>query len=364
MSRWPSPLDGMAVDAHFWSKQNVFITGHTGFKGAWLSLLLKQFGTSISGYSLAESPTAPCLYDAANLSRLFDFDVRGDIADLDQVKSSLLKAQPTILVHMAAQSLVLESYESPIETYMTNVMGTAHVLEAARMVPSIKAIVIVTTDKCYRNVQTQSGYKEDSPLGGYDPYSNSKACAELVSDGYRSSFFANDDSAQIATARAGNVIGGGDWADNRLLPDCYRAFSSEKVLELRNPEAIRPWQHVLEPLVGYMALAEHLVNHKAGAASAWNFGPSKQDELEAHQVANIAQQVWGSGELVNRPDSASPVETKILRLDSSKAISELSWKPKWSAQQAVEHAMSWYYAVHNGADPSATSEEQINDYLA
>ena len=354
----------MALDTKFWSDQRVLVTGHTGFKGAWLSLLLSKLNASISGYALQDAPTNPNLFESAELSHIFSNDTRANILDLTPLKRALDEFQPTILFHMAAQSLVLESYRSPIDTYQVNVMGTANVLEAARTIPSLKAVVIVTTDKCYKNTESNLAYSENDLLGGYDPYSNSKACAELVTDSYRSSFFSTDSNTKIATARAGNVIGGGDWAANRLLPDCFRAFSSETPLELRHPTAIRPWQHVLEPLYGYLLLAEKLSNKIEGADSAWNFGPAASNELETQHVVELAKSAWGSGQVLKHTDQEAPVETKVLRLNSSKAIQQLGWSPRWSAEQAIEKTMSWFRATHEGANYRHESERQIAEYLA
>ncbi|MEM7359286.1 MAG: CDP-glucose 4,6-dehydratase [Pseudomonadota bacterium] len=353
----------MGVNPEFWSNQEIFITGHTGFKGSWLSLLLNRFGAPLHGFSLEEPPTVPSLFELAGLDRIFASDTRDDVGNLASLKDTMASVKPTIVFHLAAQPLVLDSYSDPVGTYMSNVLGTVNVLEAARHVPSVRAIVVITTDKCYEVSDGVTAHREEDRLGGHDPYSASKACAEVVSNSYRLCFFKDTDGPQIATARAGNVIGGGDWATNRLVPDCFRAFSEGKPLELRNPFAVRPWQHVLEPLTGYLLLAQKLYSGDPEVASAWNFGPERDDELQTRQVAEIALRTWGSGEIQESGESSDHVETEILRLDSSKASNRLNWRPRWNAEQAIEKSISWYQTVHAGAGAREETEKQIAEYF-
>lgn len=352
----------MELDAKFWKEQRVFITGHTGFKGSWLGLYLKKMGATIAGYSLSPT-TSPSLFESAHLGDLYEEDHRANICDYEKLSKIVLEFQPTVLFHMAAQALVLDSYNDPLTTFKSNVIGTANVLEASRYCSALKSIVVVTSDKCYEIASGGLAYTEDCRLGGYDPYSNSKACAELVTQSFKSSFFNDEEATKIASARAGNVIGGGDWSKNRLLPDCYKAFSNDQAIVLRQPDAIRPWQHVLEPISGYIRLAKLLIEDGNAFSQAWNFGPSEQDALSVKEVADLSATAWGNAVVKLDSKHTKLVETDVLLLDSSKAILHLGWQPKWSATQAINKTMDWYKAIHNGADPRLQTEAQIEEYL-
>lgn len=357
-------MGGVVINTKFWAEQNVFITGHTGFKGSWLSILLSKLGVrDMVGYSL-KPPTTPNLFELANISNLFSCNNFADIVNSQEVSNAIQEAKPTIIFHMAAQSLVIESYKTPVSTFATNITGTANILDAARYLDSLKSVVVVTSDKCYENNKSGVPHIESDRLGGHDPYSSSKACAELVTKSMRDSFFNDNNAALIATARAGNVIGGGDWADNRLIPDCYRSFSSSSELILRNPNSVRPWQHVIEPLIGYILLAEQLANRTTNVATAWNFGPNSSSELKTKQVAEIAKNTWGKASVTYDMNSSNFVETELLKLDSQKAHKELSWVPKWSAEEAIQKSILWYKAVHDGACPRVQTEANISEYLA
>ena len=350
----------------FWAGRRVFLTGHTGFKGAWLALWLSEMGAKVSGYARDPS-TDPSLCDILSLPALLAADHRADVLDLERLAASMAGASPQIVFHMAAQALVHEGYRDPVDTFATNVMGTLHVLEAARKVPGIQAIVVVTTDKCYENNESTRAYREEDRLGGADPYSASKACAELVAAACRSSFYAGQPGkAAVATARAGNVIGGGDWARDRLMPDCVRAFAAGEPVVLRHPAAVRPWQHVLEPLLGYLMLAEALAGAKgADFASGWNFGPEPAGEGTVLQVASLAAKAWGEAARI-RPDPAASTfkESHILRLDSTKARQHLGWKPRWQLERAVGETARWYREWHRGGDMPAFTRAQIAAYAA
>ncbi|WP_199309279.1 MULTISPECIES: CDP-glucose 4,6-dehydratase [unclassified Limnothrix] len=344
-----------------WQEQSVLVTGHTGFKGAWLCLWLHQLGARVSGLAL-DPPTNPSLYQVVSFERLLESDLRVDVRDGVAIEAAICQTQPTVIFHLAAQPLVKRSYELPVKTYATNVMGTAHVLEAARLVDSVRAIIVVTTDKCYENQEWVYPYRENDRLGGFDPYSNSKACAELVVSAYRSSFLGPQGIA-VATARAGNVIGGGDWATGRLIPDCVRAFQAAEPLKLRYPQAVRPWQHVLEPLSGYLRLAEALLGDRAlEFCEAWNFGPDAVDTVTVGEVAKLAAEVWGGTVEIAKinPDYH---EAGLLQLDSSKARSRLYWKPRWSLNQAVESTVSWYRAYYDGREMQQVTQEQILEFV-
>jgi CDP-glucose 4,6-dehydratase len=345
----------------FWAGKRVFITGHTGFKGGWLSLWLAARGAEVHGYSLPPV-TSPNLFDQAAIRERIAGHILADIRDLGALSSAMARAKPDIVFHMAAQPLVRQSYSEPVETYAVNVMGTANVLEAARRLGSVSALVNVTTDKCYENKEWVWGYRENEPLGGHDPYSSSKACSELVAAAYRASFHGSG-RPWIATGRAGNVIGGGDWAEDRLLPDIFRALAEGKTMTVRYPGAIRPWQHVLEPLSGYVALAEQLVGDGRAFASAWNFGP---DDKDAKPVGWILEEVRAQcPELRWEVESAPTLhEANFLKLDSSKARAALGWRPRWSLATALEKSIEWHRAYRSGNDPAETCLEQIADYEA
>lgn len=348
----------------FWAGRRVFITGHTGFKGAWLSLWLADLGAEVTGYA-RDPVTVPNLFSLAQVSSHI-LDVRGDIRDREKLEAAIANAQPEVLFHLAAQPLVRESYRSPIETFETNIIGTAYLLEAIRLVPTVRSVVIVTTDKCYENTEKQEGYRETDPLGGYDPYSSSKAAAEIVTSAYRSSFFKSDSlmpqRVGIATARAGNVIGGGDWSPERLVPDFVRSLVLSQPLTLRNVKSVRPWQHVLEPLKGYLLLAERLYYDGDRYSGAWNFGPSDQDHLMVETMITMLQSELGASVPLAFPQQAQPHETQILRLDSAKAISQLEWKPLFNAQQAVQWTANWLRKYLADDDMSTATRQQILQY--
>ncbi len=343
-----------------WQGRRVLLTGHTGFKGAWLSLWLRQLGAEVTGLSLAPH-TEPNLFTAARVGDEMH-SVLGDIRDPATVESVFEEARPEIVFHMAAQALVRSSYSDPVGTYATNVMGTVHVLDAVRRSPSTRAVVVVTSDKCYENREWAWPYRETDTLGGHDPYSNSKGCAELVAAAFRSSFFGNAGPA-IATARAGNVIGGGDWALDRLVPDAVRAFERKEVLHIRNPAAIRPWQHVLEPLRGYLALAEALHDHGARFAGPWNFGPAADAVQPVSAVAGALAKFWPGARWEVTPGE-HPHEANTLCLDCSKARAELGWSAALRFEQAVEETAGWYARFLAGESAQALCREQLARYEA
>ncbi|MCW8354486.1 CDP-glucose 4,6-dehydratase [Marinomonas pontica] len=354
-----------SVTASFWHGKKVFLTGHTGFKGSWLSIWLQQMGASVKGFSL-EPPTTPALFDVANVAEGMESEI-GDIRDREHIKKSMLAFNPDILIHMAAQPLVRLSYIQPVETYETNVMGTIHVLEAARLCTNLKAIVNVTTDKCYENKEWEWGYRENEPMGGYDPYSNSKGCVELVTSAYRQSFFSAQGSAQLASGRAGNVIGGGDWADDRLIPDILRAFQKQEAVVVRNPLATRPWQHVLEPLSGYLVLAEALYESHGkqdlNVSEGWNFGPKDEDAQPVEWILNAMVKQWGEGADWVLDKNPQPHEAKFLKLDISKAKSKLHWQPTWRLEQTLNRIINWHKVWLSGADMKEACQQEVEDYL-
>ena len=355
----------MAINQEFWRKKKVLITGHTGFKGSWLSLLLHNLGSEVYGYAL-EPPTTPSLFNEAGISELLSSNI-GDIRDYSELSKFIKSVNPEIVIHMAAQSLVRESYKNPVDTYAINVMGTVNLLEAVKQTPGIKAVVNVTTDKCYENREWYWGYRENEPLGGYDPYSNSKGCSELVTTAYRSSFFNSEEYSKhgvgLASARAGNVIGGGDWADDRLIPDFIRAITKGEEVKIRSPYAIRPWQHVLEPLSGYLMLSERLYTEGPKFAGAWNFGPDDKDVKNVEWIAERFFNIWGEG--VNFTIDKNPHlhEANYLKLDCSKVKSELTWFPKWDIITSLESVVTWYKAYLNGSKVRNITEMQISDYF-
>jgi CDP-glucose 4,6-dehydratase len=348
------------VNPSFWKGKKVFLTGHTGFKGSWLSLWLQSMGAVVKGYSLAP-PTSPSLFIEADVASTMESQI-GDIRDLDVLKKSMLDFNPDILIHMAAQPLVRLSYIEPVDTYTTNVIGTVNVLEAARTCPNLKAIVSVTTDKCYENKEWVWGYRENEPMGGHDPYSSSKGCAELVTSAYRNSFFNSNDSAALATARAGNVIGGGDWADDRLIPDILKAFENSKAVVVRNPLSTRPWQHVLEPLSGYLVLAEHLYTYGQEYAQAWNFGPKDQDCQSVEWILNSMIKTWGEDASWELDVNNNPHEAGFLKLDCSKAAQQLKWEPKWNLEFTLKSIVNWHKAWMNKEDLKKGCLKEIDLY--
>lgn len=349
----------MDINRQFWRGKRVFLTGHTGFKGGWLALWLTEMGASVSGYALVP-PTEPNFFGVTGLAARLTHSCLADIREGDALSQALQVAQPDIVFHLAAQPLVRYSYAAPVETYAVNVMGTVNLLEAVRQTPSVKAVVNVTTDKCYENREWLWPYRENEALGGFDPYSNSKACAELVTAAYRCSFLETAGVA-LASARAGNVIGGGDWAADRLIPDFLRAWDAGQTLILRSPHAIRPWQHVLEPLAGYLQLAEKLYTNGQAFAEAWNFGP---DDTDARSVQWIVETLCRQ-----RPDAhwqsattPQPHEANTLKLDSAKAKTRLNWRPRWDLGTALDMTLAWHQAWRQGADLMALSLQQIHAY--
>lgn len=349
------------VSKEFWQKRPVFLTGHTGFKGSWLGLWLGRLGALVYGYAL-DPTTDPSLYVAAGVKQDLKADTRADLRDLSKLRSAVQAAQPEIVFHLAAQPLVRESYLDPVGTFATNVMGTAHLLDCLRGITSVKAVVVITTDKVYHNEEWAYPYRESDRLGGHDPYSASKAAAEVVTASYRSSFLGAQ-GVRVATARAGNVIGGGDWSNNRLVPDCLRAFADGRPVQLRFPQAVRPWQHVLEPLSGYMLLAQRLFSDE-GFESGWNFGPAgDQGHAEVGQVAQRLAQLWGEGAMVGLAShDHAPHEAGLLRLDVNKAAAELGWRPRWSLEQALAATVSWQKGFESGTEARALCMEQIEQF--
>ena len=345
----------------FWKDKNVLLTGHTGFKGSWLSLWLQSMGATVVGYALAP-PSSPSLFDVAQVAQGM-VSLHGDIRNLEQMQKAMAQHQPEIVIHMAAQSLVRYSYQNPVETYATNVMGTVNVLEAVRQTASVKAVVVITSDKCYENREWVWGYRENEAMGGYDPYSNSKGCAELVTAAYRQSFFnMAGHKVAVASARAGNVIGGGDWAADRLIPDMVRAVSENRPVLIRNPNAIRPWQHVLEPLSGYLLLAQKLYEEGSGFAEGWNFGPGDDDAKPVQWIVERYTQLWGEGASWTLDQAEHPHEAHYLKLDCSKARMRLDWQPKWSLQQALENITLWHKTHLQGKNMREFSLRQIAAY--
>ncbi len=352
------------MNAAFWHGKRVLVTGHTGFKGSWLSLWLQSMGAEVVGYALTP-PTNPSLFEVANVS-LGMTSIIGDIRDLAQLQKVFVEHQPEIVIHMAAQPLVRYSYLEPVETYSTNVMGVVNLLEAIRQTKSVKAVVNVTTDKCYENREWAWGYRENEAMGGFDPYSSSKGCAELVTAAYRNSYFHPEKyqthGVAIATGRAGNVIGGGDWAEDRLIPDTMRAIVSGQPVNIRNPHSIRPWQHVLEPLSGYLLLAQRLYEEGHTFAEAWNFGPNDDDAKPVDWILDQLTNTWGDGASWHVDKGKHPHEAHYLKLDCSKAKSQLQWQPKWSLATAIEEICVWHKAHTVGADMQAMCLHQIKQY--
>lgn len=343
-----------------WQGKKVLVTGHTGFKGSWLSLWLKKLGAKVYGVSL-DPITNPSIFEVAGVKEEIERDSRIDIRNLNELKFFFQEVNPEVVFHLAAQALVLDSYSNPVDTFATNVMGTVNVLECIRLTPSVKATVIVTTDKCYENKEWYWAYREIEPMGGFDPYSSSKGCAELVTSAYRSSFFGGGKSS-IASARAGNVIGGGDWSKNRLIPDFFRSIESKEPLFLRYPNAIRPWQHVLEPVGGYILLAEKLLGEeKENFAEAWNFGPAEDDAKTVEWIAtNICKHFPGSSWKTESGEKKH--EANYLKLDISKAKMKLKWSPKWQTKQALSATVEWYKAYKSGKNMKDFTYDQISLY--
>jgi CDP-glucose 4,6-dehydratase len=352
------------VDPIFWKDKKVFLTGHTGFKGGWLALWLTSMGAKVTGYALAPN-TSPNLFEVLAIDSLIEKSHIADIRDLSGLQNAMSEAKPDVVIHMAAQPLVRYSYANPVETYATNVMGTVNVLESTRAIDSLRASVVITTDKCYENKEWVWGYRENEPMGGYDPYSNSKGCAELVTSAYRQSYFSNLNSAnKVASARAGNVIGGGDWSEDRLIPDAIKAFEANKPLMIRNPLATRPWQHVLEPLSGYLILAQALYDHGSAFASGWNFGPSDEDNRVVQEVVDVLISGWGDAAHWEKEGSEQPHEANLLKLDCSKARTQLRWIPKWRLETAIQKIIEWQKAFQAQENMQEVSLAQINHYMS
>lgn len=357
-------LEGMALKPEFWNGKTVLLTGHTGFKGSWLALWLQSLGAKVVGYALAP-PSNPSLFETAKVAEGMT-SIVGDIRDLAHLRTVFAEHRPEIVIHMAAQALVRYSYANPVETYSTNVMGTVNLLEAVRSTDSVRAVVNVTSDKCYENREWVWSYRENEAMGGYDPYSNSKGCAELVSAAYRNSYFNPDNYADhrvaLASGRAGNVIGGGDWADDRLIPDIMRAIVQGRPVSIRNPHAIRPWQHVLEPLAGYLALAEKLYTEGAGYAEGWNFGPNDEDAKPVQWIVEKLTQAWGEGASWALDGGDHPHEAHYLKLDCSKAKARLNWHPRWRLADTLAAIVDWNRAHQAGKDMREMTLGQIATY--
>ncbi|MHB8893780.1 MAG: CDP-glucose 4,6-dehydratase [Candidatus Geothermincolia bacterium] len=355
----------MQATLAFWKGKRVFLTGHTGFKGSWLSLLLQELGAKVTGYALDPS-TEPSLFVSARVSESIT-SIQGDVRNLHTLCTSMSSASPEIVIHMAAQSLVRESYREPVLTYDTNVMGTVNLLEAVRRTAGVRAVINVTTDKCYENREWVWGYRENDRLGGHDPYSNSKACSELVTSAYRNAFFCpekyGEHGVAVASARAGNVIGGGDWSGDRLLPDCVRAVLEGRRVVIRNPGAIRPWQYVLEPLLGYLTLARLLYEKGPQFGKGWNFGPEDQDAKSVEWIVRRFCELWGEGAECEFDSGTHPHETRSLRLDCSQARNELGWHALWNTEKAIEAIVAWMVAYREGRDMRQFSIGQIRTFL-
>lgn len=363
MGRRLAAVEDLVNDPSFWRGRRVFLTGHTGFKGAWLVLTLKAWGAEIHGYALP--PGEPSLYASANVGRCMAAATLADIADRDALESALAESEAEVVIHMAAQPLVRLSYDEPVKTFATNVMGTVHLLDAVRRQPSVRACVVVTSDKCYENREWVWSYRENEAMGGFDPYSSSKGAAELVTSAYRRSFFEREGAARIGSGRAGNVIGGGDWAADRLVPDLIRSIRAGVETPIRHPHAIRPWQHVLEPLSGYLALAEALcADDGVRHADGWNFGPTPEAERTAGDIVAAICTRWGPDARWRLDGREHVHEAGFLKLDSSKARRHLGWTPTWNFDETLDATVDWYRADAEGADMTAFTMGQIERYFA
>lgn len=353
------------IQSHFWKDKKVFLTGHTGFKGGWLALWLSEMGAKVYGFSLVPD-AEPSMFTVCDVESAVSLSQFGDIRNRDQVKLAMIQANPDLVFHLAAQPLVRYSYQNPLDTYQTNVMGTAHIMDALRHVNNVRAVVVVTTDKCYENNESSRAYVETDPMGGHDPYSSSKGCAELVTAAYRKSFFShakyNDHGVAIATARAGNVIGGGDWSKDRLIPDAIQAFEAGLPLLIRNPNSVRPWQHVLDPLSGYLMLGQALYEAGDSYGGAWNFGPGLDGEKSVAVVVDELIHLWGNGATWRRVVGNHPHEASFLRLNCDKAREQLNWIPKLHLRVALDLTIEWYRAFKIHRNMSKFSRDQITNY--
>jgi len=352
-------VENLAVNEGFWKGKKVLITGHTGFKGSWLTLWLKLLGAEVCGFALLPE-SSPNLFENLELEKQVT-SIIGDVRRLDVFEKVLNDFKPEIIFHLAAQSLVRKSYREPVETYLTNVIGTVNVLDAVRRGDFVKSVVIITTDKVYENKEWHWAYRENERLGGFDPYSNSKACAELAVAAYRNSFFAESETL-IATARAGNVIGGGDWSEDRLLPDVFRSLIFGEKLEIRNPYSVRPWQHALEPLSGYMKLAEKLYNGEKSFAESWNFGPAEEDSKPVGWILEEIKRIWNEPVNWQIAEGIQPHEARLLKLDSAKAKNQLKWSPKLSLDEAVKITVQWYRGFKDKKNLTELTSNQIDFY--
>jgi len=351
------------MNPNFWMGKKVFITGHTGFKGGWLCLWLRLMGAHVTGYSLSPKSNQN-LFTVADVGQGID-SIIGNIQNITELKRAILKARPEIIIHMAAQAIVRYSYEEPVETYLTNVIGTVNLMEAIRSAPSVKAVINVTTDKCYENQDWVWGYRETDKLGGFDPYSSSKTCSEIVTSAYRTSFFTNrENPVSIATARAGNVIGGGDWSEDRLIPDAIAAFNARDILHIRNPYSIRPWQHVLEPLAGYLKLAEKLYEGKDLYAGSWNFGPNEGESIDVLSIVKMMADGWGDKVEWSIQNGVHPHESKVLKLDSTKSKQMLDWKPRLTIEKSIDLVLKWNRSHVAGESMKEVTEKQIKYYIS
>ncbi len=362
MGERPGEVEIMVIDRNFWRNRRIFLTGHTGFKGAWMALLLTRLGARATGFALVPEHSDG-VFQAARVVDDIDHNI-GDIRDQTNLSDSMQRAQPDIVIHMAAQPLVRTSYNDPIATYSTNVMGTANLLEACRKLPSVKAIVVVTSDKCYENSGAQRAFTEDDRMGGYDPYSSSKGCAELVTSAYRQSFFNSPDSPAVATVRAGNVVGGGDWATDRLVPDAIRSFIAGDPVRIRNPHAVRPWQHVLDALNGYLLLSENLVRHGHSFAGGWNFGPDRREFLPVSSLVTKLAEKWSDQASWTTAEGNHPHEASFLGLDCSKARSRLDWRPLMDTDKTIDLCVQWHKALAAGENMRAVTVAQLETILA
>lgn len=349
------------INKNFWNNKKVFLTGHTGFKGSWLAMWLKSMGVNLKGYSLSPEDKIN-LFEKASIENNMISEI-GDIRDYNRLYNSIIDFKPEILIHMAAQPIVRKSYEDPIDTYSTNVMGTINILESARACPSLKSIVIVTSDKCYENKETQNPYKENEPMGGHDPYSSSKGCCELLINSYRRSFFNDNNSSGLASVRAGNVVGGGDWSKDRLIPDILKSFKKNESVIIRNPSAIRPWQHVLDCLSGYLVLTEKLYFNNEKFSGAWNFGPNINDCKPVEWIVEKMISVSGKNIDWVLDKKSNPHEANTLILDNNKSKKFLKWKPKWNIEESITKIIEWHKKNLNDENINEMCLSQINDYI-